>query len=404
MDQAKLMFILHVNNPQIIVEIKIKGVNPELKSVTVEQKNVIVHFVLRGKENCGGTWRLYVIDGNHNHSFPVYNVGRSVMSRLSEDEKIKTKEMTRAHMPPSQILISIKNENKDNLTTMKQMYNYRQKIRKEEMEGRSVVQQLLSHLSKKSYFYSYRDSPTTNMVTDLFFTNKKVVQLLHRFYYVLMMDCTYKTNKYKMPLFEIVGCVPTGKFFVIAMVFLQDEKKDSFEWALQCLKGLFDPNHLPEAIVTDRELALIHAIKSVFPSTYHMLCTRHIAKNVEAIAKSVTKSVVFALGFLGNWNRIVHAETEVSYEENVQHFQKIYAGHQELLKYVQTTWLIHARKFVHAYTNKVLHFGNRTTNMVESAHNSLKRFLKTSTGNLDTVSRSSKTTCTDSITMLVLRL
>ncbi|KAK1364239.1 hypothetical protein POM88_039800 [Heracleum sosnowskyi] len=116
-----------------------------------------------------------------------------------------------------------------------------------------------------------------------------------------------------------------------------------------------------------------------------MLCTRHIAKNVEARTRSVTKSVVFALGFLGNWNMIVHAETEVSYEENVQHFQKIYAGHQELLKYVQTTWLIHARKFVHAYTNKVLHFGNRTTNRVESAHNSLKRFLKTSTGNLDTV-------------------
>ncbi|KAK1364238.1 hypothetical protein POM88_039799 [Heracleum sosnowskyi] len=150
---------------------------------------------------------------------------KKLMSRLSEDEKIKTKEMTRAHMTPSQILISIKNENKDNLTTMKQMYNYRQKIRKEEMEGRSVVQQLLSHLSKKSYFYSYRDSPTTNMVTDLFFANKKAVQLLYRFYYVLMMDCTYKTNKYKMPLFEIVGCVPTGIFFVIAMVFLQDEKK-----------------------------------------------------------------------------------------------------------------------------------------------------------------------------------
>ncbi|KAK1360023.1 hypothetical protein POM88_044497 [Heracleum sosnowskyi] len=96
-------------------------------------------FRLRGNENCGGTWRLYVIDGNHNHSFPVYNVGRSVMSRLSEDEKIKTKEMTRAHMPPSQILISIKNENKDNLTTMKQMYNYMQKIMKEEMEGQKFV-------------------------------------------------------------------------------------------------------------------------------------------------------------------------------------------------------------------------------------------------------------------------
>lgn len=57
-----------------------------------------------------------------------------MMSRLSEDKKMKTKEMTRAHVPPSQILISIKNENKNNLTTMKQMYNYMQKTRREEME------------------------------------------------------------------------------------------------------------------------------------------------------------------------------------------------------------------------------------------------------------------------------
>ena len=136
----------------------------KLESVTVEPKDVIVHFVSKG-----------VIDGNHNNDFSIYNVGRSIISRLSEDEKLKENEMTRAHVPPSQILIFIKNDNKENLTTMKQMYNYRQSIRKEEMEGRSVTQQLLSYLNKESYFFSYRASPT-NMVTDLFFANKKAVQ------------------------------------------------------------------------------------------------------------------------------------------------------------------------------------------------------------------------------------
>ncbi|WOH13020.1 hypothetical protein DCAR_0832529 [Daucus carota subsp. sativus] len=322
-------------------------------------------FRLKGKEISAGEWRLFVIDGNHNHDFPIYNVGRSIMSRLSEDEKLKAKEMTQAHVPPSQILISIKNENKENLTTMKQVYNYRQTLRKEEMGDRSVTQQLLSYLNKESYFFSYRASPT-DVVTDLFFANKKAVQLLHQFYYVLIMDCTYKTNKYKMPLLQIVGCVPTGKNFVVGLAFLQDEKKDSFEWALQCTKALFDQNHLPEVIVTDREYALMNAIDGVFPSSYHMLCTRHIAKNVESRAKVGTRSEIFARGFVGRWNQIVHAETEVDYEE-------------------KNTWLIHAKKFVHAYTNKVLHFGNRTTNRVESAHNALKRFLKTSTGSLDTI-------------------
>ena len=58
-------------------------------------------FRLKGKENSGRTWKLFVIDGNHNHNFPSYNVGRSIMSRLSENEKIKVKVMTRAYVPPS---------------------------------------------------------------------------------------------------------------------------------------------------------------------------------------------------------------------------------------------------------------------------------------------------------------
>ncbi|KAK1382383.1 hypothetical protein POM88_020118 [Heracleum sosnowskyi] len=109
---ATQFYILDVKDPHITVKIRVRGMYLKLpKSVSY-----------------GGTWKLFVIDGNHNHSFPTYNVGRSIISRLSEDEKIKAKEMTRAHVPPSQILISIKKENKDNLTTVKQMYNYRQTI------------------------------------------------------------------------------------------------------------------------------------------------------------------------------------------------------------------------------------------------------------------------------------
>lgn len=135
MDQVKPMFILDVKYLCIIEE------NKDNESTSGAKRNSGTKrcdcpFRLKGKEIHGGTRRIYEIDGNHNHNFPAYNVGRSMMSRLSEDKKMKTKEMTRAHVPSSQILISIKNENKNHLTTMKQMYNYRQKIRREEMEDR----------------------------------------------------------------------------------------------------------------------------------------------------------------------------------------------------------------------------------------------------------------------------
>ncbi|KAH1197698.1 hypothetical protein GmHk_18G051420 [Glycine max] len=54
--------------------------------------------------------------------------------------------------------------------------------------------------------------------------------------------------------------------------------------------------------------------------------------------------------------------------------------------YVKETWIIpHKEKFVSAWTNKVMHLGNTTTNMVESDHSSLKRLLQNSLGDLCSV-------------------
>ena len=58
---------------------------------------------------------------------------------------------------------------------------------------------------------------------------------------------------------------------------------------------------------------------------------------------------------------------------------------RNLYNYLERTWLIHKEKFVKAWTNKVLHFGNTTTCRVESAHNALKKWLATSTGSIDSV-------------------
>jgi len=50
--------------------------------------------------------------------------------------------------------------------------------------------------------------------------------------------------------------------------------------------------------------------------------------------------------------------------------------------YVETTVLNLKEKFVRAWTNKVLHLGCRTTNIVESTHGVLKKYLMNSVGDL----------------------
>ena len=53
------------------------------------------------------------------------------------------------------------------------------------------------------------------------------------------MNSTYKTNKYRMSLLEVVGITSTGLTFSVAFCLLVAEKENYFLWALDKLKGFF---------------------------------------------------------------------------------------------------------------------------------------------------------------------
>lgn len=92
------------------------------------------------------------------------------------------------------------------------------------------------------------------------------------------MDCTYKTNRYGLPLLNIVSFASTGSTFHIGFAFIKDEKDDSYKVVLNCLTKAYDSLGLeyPHTILTDKEQALMDAIDTVFPNTKGMLCIWHI--------------------------------------------------------------------------------------------------------------------------------
>ena len=76
--------------------------------------------------------------------------------------------------------------------------------------------------------------------------------------------------------------------FSIAFAYLEEECLNNVVWALQQFRGLFTRvNALPEVIVTNRDLYLMNAVKTVFPDTTNLLCRFHIDKNVKANCKTL---------------------------------------------------------------------------------------------------------------------
>jgi hypothetical protein len=57
----------------------------------------------------------------------------------------------------------------------------------------------------------------------LFVADARLVEYLNKHPDVLLLDCTYKTNKFNMSLLNILGVDYHGNSFIIALCFLDQE-------------------------------------------------------------------------------------------------------------------------------------------------------------------------------------
>ncbi|KAH1261748.1 hypothetical protein GmHk_02G004550 [Glycine max] len=86
------------------------------------------------------------------------------------------------------------------------------------------------------------------------------------------------------------------------------------------------------------------------------------------------------------WGSLVDCPSEQQFAECLQKFQMACLPWPMFVDYVNETWIIpHKEKFITAWTNKVMHLGNTTTNRVEFAHWALKRVLHYSLGDMCSV-------------------
>jgi hypothetical protein len=100
----------------------------------------------------------------------------------------------------------------------------------------------------------------------LFIADARSVEYLNKHPDVLLLDCTYKTNKFDMPLLDILGIDHHGNSFTIALCFLDHEVTENYKEAVQHLRALFQPGIWPSVVATDCEPALISAVSTHFPA------------------------------------------------------------------------------------------------------------------------------------------
>ena len=136
--------------------------------------------------------------------------GDLYLRSLTPNEKYMIVYMTNTEMKPINILLTINEHNEKNLTTIKQVYNAMNVYRRSERVCITEMQQLTMLLERYMYLHLCNFDEAMNVVKNMFWTHPDSVKLLNSFNIVLMMYNTYKTNRYKIPLLEVVGVTLMG--------------------------------------------------------------------------------------------------------------------------------------------------------------------------------------------------
>lgn len=233
----------------------------------------------------------------HNHPPSLDASAHRIFRRFDKKEVEKITELPtgEAGLKRAQISRTVKQQIPDNISTPRDFSNAIAKAKKEERHGLTYTEAAIERLKTLGWVYEVKTDPADGSMTDFMFMPPEGMALLQRFPTTLFMDCAYRTNKAKLPLFEVVGMTntTTDSTFAVAFGVLSNEKEAAYQWALRWMMNELDKwdartghnGQLPtreriQVVLTDRELALVNAVEKEISSASGLLCIWHINKAV----------------------------------------------------------------------------------------------------------------------------
>lgn len=222
-------------------------------------------------------WILDTIkNASHNHD-PSKRVAQTVHRKSAMTSSVKQAIITQtgSRATPGDIIYGLHEglDEEDPVFKHRDIYNAKAEIRRQNLGPLTPTQALLKWLHASDDWYIKFLKDQKDRVTHLFFSRRSCHEMLKENWEVLIMDCTYKTNRYRLPLLIIYGVNALGGCFYVAFCFLAAEEEEDYFWALQQYRDMcigLDVRD-PTINITDREQALINAHNAVLPDSFLFL-------------------------------------------------------------------------------------------------------------------------------------
>ena len=248
-------------------------------------------------------WNVNVRTSHHNHEF-VESKNLKIVSILRNLEKIdefydRMIVVTRTNTSiqfiddnnnwriTNQIFAQIMNAktqfNFNIKLIIENIYNAKKTLCRKKLNRYTFIQILLKTLHRRRWFVKIKLRKKINEIKRMFFVDKNVIKIFIKNSNILIVDCTYKINKYKMFLMIIANQIELKAIFFINFVFISNEKKNNFAWVIEQIKNLYKNLDLKNSkiVFIDRDETLMRVINDVYFKIHMFFCIWHIVMSCQ---------------------------------------------------------------------------------------------------------------------------
>lgn len=142
--------------------------------------------------------------------------------------------------------------------------------------GQEDCQNFINFLLKNDISYRQSIDPD-NSLCKLVFITKRMLLNYQKFYDIILIDSTYNTNYYSIPLVLISGIDNNMKNVIFAIALINDETKETYQWIWRQFLELTQIK--PKLVISDNENSIVSSIESELDGSFHRLCAWHMSKN-----------------------------------------------------------------------------------------------------------------------------
>ncbi|KAK3764991.1 hypothetical protein RRG08_011078 [Elysia crispata] len=165
-----------------------------------------------------------------------------------------------------------------------------------EQDDITKVEQFINSLKESGGDVAYGLDESTGVFQYLVYMSSSMKNLISRYPEVLIMDATYKTNHYLLPLLTVICIDQNGAGHSVLHAFIRHEDKTILGTCLNFLVDCYNSSQT-STIFVDKDLSEVVAIKSAMPQVEISLCRFHMKQAIKRAfqGKGLAAHIVKAL-------------------------------------------------------------------------------------------------------------